>query len=147
MAPGLAPFELDAVVIHSSTSGGLEIDELVRNAGLAAAVHEVQTLAPAGQASEELAIGASGDDMVLRTCITPEGRALVTGLKKTLQAARPTGASARILQALGLQDNIRWECLLVSISVPGSDNSPAELLARWKDAKTPLLAWKKPVLP
>jgi hypothetical protein len=147
VAPGLAPFELEAVVVHSSTSGGLEIHELVRNAGLAAAEHEVQTLEPAGQASEEVAIGASGDDMVLRTCITPGGRALLSGLKKTLHAERPTGARARTLQALGLQANIRWECLLVSISVPRSDNSQAELLASWKDAKTPLLGWKKSVLP
>ncbi len=146
--PGRTPFQLEAGVVHSSTSGGLEIHELVRNAGLAAAEHEVQTLEPeSGKERDELAFAASGDDLVLRTCITPEGRALLAGLKKTLHAERPTGSGAKALQALGLQDNIRWECLLVSISIPRSDNGQAELLARWKDVRTPLLAWKKSAQP
>lgn len=146
--PGLAPFQLEAVVVHSSTSGGLEINELVRNAGLPAAEHEMQTLEPeSGQAGEEVAFGETGADLVLRTCITPKGRALLKGLKKTLHSERPTGARAKALQALGLQENIRWECLLVSISVPRSENSQAELLASWKDVKTPLLAWDKSAQP
>ncbi len=135
-------------MVHSSTSNGLKINQLVRNAGLPAAEHEVQTLEPgSGQADEEVAIGETGGDLVLRTCITPKGRALVASLKKTLQSERPTGARAKTLQALGLQDNIRWECLLVSISVPRSENSQAELLASWKNVKTPLLAWDKSAQP
>lgn len=146
--PGQAPFQLEAVVVHSSTSGELEINQLVRNAGLAAAEHEVQTLrADSGQADEEVAIAETGSDWVLRTCITPKGRALVTGLKNTLHAERTTGAKAKALQALGLQDNIRWECLLVSIKLPKGESSQAALLAAWKDVKTPLFSWKKSAQP
>lgn len=146
---GQAPFQLEAVVVHSSTSDGLKINQLVRNAGLAAAEHEVQTLEPdSGEANEEVAIAETGSDWVLRTCITPKGLALVTGLKKTLHTERATGAKAKALQALGLQDNIRWECLLVSISRPKSDeSSQAALLASWKDVKPPLLAWKESAQP
>lgn len=142
--PGQRPFTLEVVIVHNRTSSGLEINEMVRNAGLPAAEHEVQSLeTDAGKPAEEVAIAEIGSDWVLRTCITPKGRALITDLKKTLHAERPTGATDKVLQALGLQDNIRWECMLVSISAPKSEISHATLLVAWNDLKAPLLGWSK----
>lgn len=144
VVPGQTPFKLEAVVLHNRTSVSLGINELVRNAGLPAGRHEVQTLkTDAGKPAEEVAIAEVGDNWVLRTCITPKGQALIMGLKNTLRAERPTGVAVKVLQALGLQENIRWECMLVSIGTPNNENSQAALLAIWNDLKTPLLAWGK----
>ncbi len=141
---GHAPLQLEAVVMHNRTSNSLGINDLVGNAGLPAAEHEVQILeTDAGKPAEEVAVAEIGDNWVLRTCITPKGQALVTGLKKTLHTERPAGAKAKFLQALGLQDNIRWECMLVSISAPKTEITQAALLATWNDLRAPLLGWSK----
>ncbi len=134
-------FKLEALTLHNRTSSGLGLDTMLNHAGLPAAVHHLQTLeAENPQARDEVAIGRIGSELVLRTCLTPKGRASVSDLKEILHAERPTGAKAKLIQAMGLQDNIRWECLLVSITAPESTSTEQELITAWRDLKAPLLA-------
>lgn len=138
---GTSGFRLETVMLHSRTSSGLGLDAMLDHAGLPAAEHRLQTVeAEARQAGDEVALGQTGHELVLRTCLTPDGRASVSGLKTILHSGRPTGFKSRLLQAMGLQHNIRWECLLVSISIPASSGSEQELTSAWRDVKAPLLA-------
>lgn len=124
-------FKLEAVVVHSRTSSGMDIDSLVNTAGMLAAEHEEPQPDAETNTSGEVVLGTTGGARVLRTCISPKGRMLTSSLKTALAKERETGAKARVLQALGMRDNIRWECLLVSISMPKDQASDEALLDAW----------------
>jgi pyruvate/2-oxoglutarate dehydrogenase complex dihydrolipoamide acyltransferase (E2) component len=138
-------FKLEAVVVHGRTSSGMDMASLAATAGLPAAATEEQkpeSAAEKAKGGDELVLGTAGEESVLRTCISPKGRALASSLKTSLAQERETGAKARMLQALGVQDNIRWECLLVSISAPKSMSSEADLMMTWERLQQPLRGWK-----
>lgn len=98
----------------------------------------------------QLALGrgpgdGAGTTSRLQTCLTPDGRAGVTGitLGRQLGEERNTARQSlplrtRLLQLTGLEANTRWECLAVQLQTRPGPDAEARLLAAWAALKPAL---------
>ncbi|MBL8330568.1 MAG: hypothetical protein JNJ71_17150 [Rubrivivax sp.] len=72
--------------------------------------------------------------LAAQACITPAGVVSSEGedLAKSVSVQPPATWRSRLDQVLGLAEPIRWECVLVSISLPASAQDRQPLIDHWQ---------------
>ncbi len=129
------------VGVHSRSDKGLDIKGTASLPDLPEVTERRTIVAEQGNIiGTAVSIGRSGDDAVLQTCLPAGGHAHVVQeeLAQSITAERPGGWMNQLQRLLGLKPNIRWECLLVSISTPDDGQADAALMEAWSQAYWPL---------
>lgn len=132
--PEQAVMRITLVGVHSRSDKGLGIKDTASLPALPEVTERRTIVAEQGNIiGTAVSIGRSGDDAVLQTCLPAGGHAhvMLEELAQSIMEQRPGGWMSRAERLLGLQPNIRWECLLVSISMPRESASDEALLAAW----------------
>ncbi len=134
--PEQAAMRITLVGVHSRSDKGLGIKDMASLPALPEVTERRTIVAEQGNIiGTAVSIGRSGDDAVLQTCLPAGGHAhvMLEELAQSIMEQRPGGWMNRAQSLLGLQPNIRWECLLVSISMPRESASDEALLAAWNN--------------
>lgn len=129
------------VGVHSRSDKGLGIENLASHPTLAEVEERRTVVAEQGNIiGTATSIGRSGEEVVLQTCLPAGGHAHVVmeELAQTITAQRTGGWMNQVQRIFGLKPNIRWECLLVSISTPHDAQAEAALMEAWSQAYWPL---------
>ncbi len=128
------PLRLMLTGVHSRTDGGFEIEAMGKHPALPKIEDRRQLAVESGNAlGTTVALGQNDSEAALQTCLTPGGLAHVVKeeLTQAVEAQRQGGIGNTLLRLVGLKPNIRWECLLVSISMPKDQASDEALLDAW----------------
>lgn len=139
--PGRAAMRITLVGVHSRSDKGLDIKGTTSLPALPEVTERRTIVAEHGNIiGTAVSISRSGDDTVLQTCLPAGGHAHVVQeeLAQSITAERPGGWMNQLQRLLGLKPNIRWECLLVSISTPDDGQADAALMEAWSQAYWPL---------
>lgn len=131
----LAPFKLMLTSVHSREEGNFEISALAKHPALPLVDERSEVKVTEGSAkASAVSVGGSGDQAILQSCIVP-GAGAYTGNEDLIAAVnsqRTRGWRETAMNLAGLQPNVRWECLLVTISLNREPDAQARLLAAWE---------------
>lgn len=132
-------FRMQLMPVHSREWMELSVEQVRRLAALPEVTEHTEIGTDTeNEIGDRVIIGHSGSETVLQTCLVPGGRAQVsmTGLNSAVTEKVDSGMHRRIKHFLGLQSNVRWECLLVTISQPSQQANSEFLLHAWRISRT-----------
>jgi len=140
-----AELDLTLVAVHSRESSTFNLADISHDIRLGA-VDGPDLVGMPGEADHDGTISVRQSDgrIVLQTCITPSGDARVDteSLTDSVNQARSRGIVRTIKQVLGVEDNVRWECLLVTLSGSSASGDDLGLRRLWGLLYPGLKRWK-----
>lgn len=140
-----AELDLTLVAVHSRESSTFNLADINHDLRLVSEAGQDIVGMP-GEAVDDgmIAIRESGGGLLLQTCITPSGDARIdmASLTDSVNQARSRGIWRSIRQVLGVDDNVRWECLLVTLSGRSASVDEARLRKLWGLLYPGLRRWK-----
>ena len=138
-----AELDLTLVAVHSRESSTFNLADINHDLRLVSEAGQDIVGMP-GEADGTISVRQSDGRIILQTCITPSGDARVDteSLTGSVNQARSRGIVRSIRQVLGVDDNVRWECLLVTLSGRSASVDEARLRKLWGRLYPGLRRWK-----
>ena len=140
-----AELDLTLVAVHSRESSTFNLADISHDIRLGSEDGQDIVGIP-GEAVDDGTISVRKSDgrIILQTCITPSGDARVDmeSLTDSVNQARSRGIVRTIKQVLGVEDNVRWECLLVTLSGSSASGDDLGLRRLWGLLYPGLKRWK-----
>lgn len=136
-------FQLGLVMVHSRTEKDAEFELLAAHPAFASLENRrAITTGSQPKRPDTVSIADASDQKVLQTCLVRPGGAHANkdDFLAAIRSAREDSWSRRLRQIAGLEDNFRWECLLVTMSMPKEQASDEALLNAWNSVYPALRA-------
>lgn len=134
LQPPSLPFKLELAVVHSREWIHFDIEMMSQHLNFPSIDEPEEVTINANNTKKSFVlIGYSGEDSVLQSCIVSGGISHISqdGLMSAVNSQRDKTLMNRIFELFGTKPNTRWECLLVSISIPKKQASKEALLFAW----------------
>ncbi len=128
------PFHLHVVAVHIKTEDDADFSAMAAHPALPPLEDRRSQDSESGELKpSSISFGESADEKMLQSCIVPGAGSYAKReqLLGMIRKQRSEDWSRKLRQIIGLEDNIRWECLLVSISMPKEHASDEALLDAW----------------
>lgn len=127
---GGSALTLTLAAVHSRHHSDFHLDALLDALALARPpAAETRTLQLGSSPAASARVVKGEAERALQTCVVPGAGAGVTDdeLVARVEQQRVRGWRQSLRQALGLQRNVQWECVLVAIAGPAGPGAEAEL--------------------
>lgn len=137
-------FTLSLMTVHSRETKTFHVEDMTTDLpSLHLRESNPHSISEGGANGTTVALGQIDGQAVLQTCLVQGGKAALDmkELAPAVEARRVRGWKQSLYQVLGLQPNVRWDCLLISISTNAGPNANAELLTHWGLVHSTLRDW------